>query len=221
VEASFVCTELDQLRWLAGKGYNFFGLWIHGVQYAKKDGATLHGRFLPVLFENLTDPIITGREEIGMPKLYADINVVRKGTTTDFSCSWGGREFVNIVMDGLQNTASRDPITNNIAADKAQSRKEDGLFVHRYVPAVGKPGETDAEYTVFIEDGLATTSQTVERTLRASSSQIKIDAGDWENLPTLHHIASWLAEMPIFSIVEAKTEEAYGIADLSQARRID
>jgi hypothetical protein len=209
------------MRWLGGKGYNMFGLWIHGVQYAKKDGTTLHGRFLPILFENLTDPIITGREGVGMPKLYADINVARTGSTTSFSCSWRGREFFNIVMDGLQDAASSDPLPVIKAADRVDSRKDDGFFIHRYLPAVGKPGEVDAEYTVFVEDGLATTPQIVTRTLRASSSRIKIDAGDWTTLPTLHHIASGLAEIPIFSIVEAKTEEACGVADLSQARRID
>lgn len=32
------------------------------------------GTYLPIFFESLTDPIISGREELRMPKLYTAIN---------------------------------------------------------------------------------------------------------------------------------------------------
>ena len=72
--ATFAATQLDNLEWLGGRGYSHFGLYIHGVQYTKDNGETVTGTYLPLLFENLTDPILSGREELGFPKLFAELD---------------------------------------------------------------------------------------------------------------------------------------------------
>jgi len=45
----------------------------NGVRCFNGDRDHVVGRFLAVMWENLADPIITGRGEIGQPKLFADI----------------------------------------------------------------------------------------------------------------------------------------------------
>jgi hypothetical protein len=72
-EASWSASTLENLDWLGGSGYMHCGLYLHGVQYKKQNGDILQGTFLVTLFENLADPIITGREELGFPKLFCDI----------------------------------------------------------------------------------------------------------------------------------------------------
>ncbi|MGH2266647.1 hypothetical protein ACQ1Z3_16255, partial [Enterococcus faecalis] len=66
-------TEID---WLAGRGYTM----IHVSWPARFDGMRdrATGRFLAVVWESLADPIITGRDEIGHPKLYADVDAPRQ-----------------------------------------------------------------------------------------------------------------------------------------------
>lgn len=66
-------TEID---WLAGRGYTM----IHVGWPARFDGTRdrAMGRFLAVVWESLADPIITGRDEIGHPKLFAEVEQPRQ-----------------------------------------------------------------------------------------------------------------------------------------------
>ncbi|KAK4924561.1 hypothetical protein LTR28_012368, partial [Elasticomyces elasticus] len=100
--ASFSATMLGKMDWLGGGGYNLLGLNLHGVQYTKKDGSRITGTFLAVLFENLTDPIVTGREELGMPKLYCALDVFRRKESTFINASWKGASFGEWEWEGLE-----------------------------------------------------------------------------------------------------------------------
>jgi acetoacetate decarboxylase len=57
--------------WLAGRGYTMIQLWWPAAYDGKRD--RVMGRFFAVMWENLADPIITGRGEVGQPKLFAEI----------------------------------------------------------------------------------------------------------------------------------------------------
>ncbi|KAM5345119.1 hypothetical protein ACJ41O_010981 [Fusarium nematophilum] len=217
-EASFQCTELKGMKWLGGGGYKFFGLWIHGVQYQKKDGSTVHGSFLAVLLESLADPVITGREELGMPKIYCDIDIENQESATNIRCSWRGTEFVNIAMNGLRKGASG---LKNGEVKKNSAPPDEGTFVYRYVPAVGKPGVADAAYPVFFRNGSARTPPEVEKATLADGAQLGFSEGDWDSLPTLHHIASGFSEIPVYEVLESKVKEGHGVDDLSHAERIE
>jgi hypothetical protein len=215
-EATFRVDTLANLGWLGGGGYNILGLYMHGVQYAKKDGTKIYGTYLPVLFESLADPITTGREEVGFPKLFCDIEVHDKACSTQVVCSWRGAKFATLEWEDMVEVPDQpdgDTATNHLPA-------EEGLFVYRYVPAVGKKGEADAEYPVFIGKDSEVTS-TVTRTLKAKTAKVTIESRDWAALPTLHHIAEALSEVPIYSVLEAKVEEGLGVDDLSHAQRIE
>ena len=60
----------------------------------------------------------------------------------------------------------------------------------------------------------------ITRVLNASQGTIQIDGLEWNQLPTLHHIISRLAEIPVYGIVEAKVIEGEGVMDISAAKRI-
>ena len=217
-EASFQCTQLNGLDWLGGRGYNYFGLWIHGVEYVKKDGSLASGSFLPILLENLADPIITGREELGMPKVFCDIEVEERRDETTVRCSWRGTNFATMTLESFSNSGAK---VADEPGQKPSGPPDNGLLVYRYIPAVGQPGVADAEYPVFIDKHLANTERVVEKTQRASAGKIEVQARDWDSLPTLHHITAALAEVPVYEVLEAKTEEGRGVEDLSQARRLE
>ncbi|KAM0346679.1 hypothetical protein ACHAPU_005392 [Fusarium lateritium] len=225
-EATFLCTELRDMKWLGGGGYKFFGLWIHGVQYEKKDGSKIYGSFLAVLLENSADPIVTGREELGMPKIFCDIDVEEKGSSAKIRCSWRGTQFADITIDNLEEGDGKTNGTNGHAPPSgppgsAPLPDEQGTFVYRYVPSVGKPGTPDAEYPVFIEDGLEATTRKVEKTSVGSGSDLRFTAGTWETLPTLNHIATGFSDIPVFGVVKAKVEQGRGVDDIAHARRIE
>jgi hypothetical protein len=214
-EATFRVDTLSNLGWLGGGGYNTFGLYIHGVQYTKKDGSKIHGTYLPLLFESLSDPITTGRQDVGFPKLFCDIEVYNRASTTRVVCSWRGATFANLEWEDMADDAQ-----TNGTKDVAPVSADDGLFVYRYVPAVGNGGEADAEYPVFIGKKGPVPGQ-VERTWKAKVGKVVIEDRGWEALPTLHHVAQTLSEVPMFSVIEAKVEEGRGVDDLSHAKRIE
>lgn len=219
--ASFAVTQLDNLEWLGGRGYSHFGLYIHGVQYTKENGDTTTGTYLPILFENLVDPILSGREELGFPKLFCDLEVKASGSGSTFDASWMSSKFCSLTVKGLEETSTTDEAVPS-------ATKEEGMFFHKYIPATGSTGskergQADVQYTAFLpsaEDASAT-KRKMEKTLKASSAEIVFDALDWKALPTLHHIVERLKEIPVYEVVEAKVVQGTGVSDVSAACRAE
>lgn len=220
-EASFGMTELDKLDWLGGGGYRFFGFWIHGVEYRKSDGTMVKGSFLPVLFENLADPILTGRDELGMPKLYSDIDVFTEGSTTRISCSWRGTKYVSLQLHGIQDGSSNETTINGANGDTKKDFDDGNTLVYRSLPSVGSRGASDAAYPVIIRENASQTPKVVETIKRGSGASIDCQPGTWKTLPTLHHIASWFAEMPIYNVGCVKVEEGRGVDPMAHVERVE
>lgn len=227
-EASLKCTQLEGMQWLGGGGYNMVGLYIHNVQYEKRDGSAIAGTYLPILLEDLADPIVSGREEIGMPKLYCDITVTGDDDSKRISCSWRGTKFIDMRVSGIvpAHVANDHQITTNGSKDgpHEDSSKEltsEKLLLYRYVPAVGQPGVADAEYAVVVDSAEATTPIVVEETQKGVDSWIRFIEGDSATLPTLHHVASGLAEIPVYEVLGATVERGRGVDCLDHARRVE
>jgi len=59
------------VNFLAGGGYNLMGINLAATFAGAEDH--LSGEYVLVLWENQVNPIIRGRELLGVPKLFADI----------------------------------------------------------------------------------------------------------------------------------------------------
>jgi len=214
--ATFSQTSLDGLEWLAGGGYNHVGLYIHGIEYTQSYGQVTKGTYLPVMFEDLTDPILSGREELGFPKLYSNIDVDKRKQSYHVTTSWRGAVWGRMSLTDLNEEEK--------TADVEEESANQCLLVHRYMPSIGREGKgtPEAEYPVLIN--MAEESQIVPsnitRVLKASQAELEINALDWNQLPTLHHITSRLAEIPVYDIVEAKVVEGEGVMDISSAKKL-
>jgi hypothetical protein len=204
--ASYSVTTLDNMDWLGGKGYNYCGFYLHGVQYKKTDGSVLNGDYLAVMWENLTDPILTGREEVGFPKLYSEIDIERTPSTWKMRSSWQDATYLTLELGDLEACQIPDQPSN------------DGVFLYKYIPATGKRGFADAEYPICAPPNLGRNVKTFQSTPNCS---IKVDPNDDRALPTLHHIVSRLAELPIYEIVGRSVAEGTGVDDVAAAYRIE
>lgn len=215
--ASFSTTTLGKMSWLGGGGYNHFGLYIHGVQYKKKDGSTIDGTYMPVLFESLTDPIVTGRDELGMPKLYCAIDIHRREKSYRMQASWQGAKFADFNLEGLE------AVDHKTEQGTIGGESDYGILVYRYVPAVGERGKSDCEYPVVVPHGEESkvVPSTVHSVAKSQKSSVIFNKMDWDALPTLHHIVDVLADIPIYEVVGAKVVEGTGVPDVSSARRIE
>jgi len=216
-------TTLGSMEWLGGSGYNHIGLYVHGVEYTKQDGSKISGTYLPLLFEDSTDPIISGRDEIGMPKVFCTVDVRRSPDFYSIRCGWRGASFMAIDMHQLSEN-SMSEATNGVSASE---NDDNGLLVYKYVPATpgpsGERGAADAAYPVYIDHEMnnKVVSSTINKTWTSKNASIKIDSLTQRDLPTIHHIVSKLQEIPVFEVVECKVVEGCGVQDVSSARRVE
>lgn len=216
--ASFSQTTLNKMEWLGGSGYRHIGLYIHGVNYKTKSGEVISGTFMPILFESLTDPIVSGREELGMPKLYCSIDIYRRASQYRIQTGWQGAQWGTMSLEGLTEV---DPKTE---AGTIGGESDAGILVWRYVPAP-RPnrGQADVQHLTFVphaEESKVVPS-TVHKVLKAQKASFTLDPQDWETLPTMHHIVDRLADIPIYEVMSAKVVEGTGVPDVSAARRVD
>lgn len=214
--ASVAVTTLGNLAWLGGGGYSHCGLYLHGIGYFPRAGPPVVGTYLPVLFEDLADAIVTGRDELGMSKCYADIALDATPDAYRARCSWRKAPFLELKLDGLQ----KQPVD---PAEEEAAPAGYGLLTYKYVPATGVPGQADAEYACVIPhaDEAKTARRTVKSRTVASGANVRFHAGDPRSLPTLHHITSVLAGIPVYDVVRATVEEGLGVPDVSSCRRIE
>ena len=215
--ASFSQTTLNKMEWLGGSGYKHIGLYIHGVEYVKKDGDIISGTYMPILFESLTDPIVSGREELGMPKLYTSIDIYRREKSYRINTGWEGANWGNFVLGDLEEADAA------LESGKISGEDDDGILVYRYIPCVGREnkGKAEAEYPVFVPFKEDEPQPKTQRVYKAAKASFEIDALDWEALPTLHHVISRLGELPVYEIVSGKLVEGVGVPDVGVARRIE
>ncbi|SPO25646.1 uncharacterized protein UTRI_03011 [Ustilago trichophora] len=150
--------ELRNLPWLAGRGYNTFGIYLNDV-VCNRVAPPIKASYLAVLFENFTDPITTGREELGFPKVFAEIpdpviTYKDDGKSGDedkriHTVSWDGYEFLRLELSNLACRPSESSPALCPAQQLYTHPTKNGILHQRYIPSVGEPGKADANYATF------------------------------------------------------------------------
>ncbi|KAH8815293.1 hypothetical protein F5884DRAFT_663124 [Xylogone sp. PMI_703] len=214
--ASFSLEMMDKLAWLGGGGYDIFALYIHNVNYKQADGKMRTGTYCPIMIENLADPIITGREELGVPKMFSDIEISKDESSYAARVSWRGYEWARMRWKNLRKC-------NNTSITPDGSAKSEGLLVHKFIPATGDPEycRSDADYAVLIPYQPELSRTLAKFSADPKDTQIIINSPDEQKLPTLWPVVTRLAEIPIFEVIEANVVQIQGIPDLSNAERLN
>ncbi|EMC98766.1 hypothetical protein BAUCODRAFT_379785 [Baudoinia panamericana UAMH 10762] len=209
--ASFALVHLENLPWLAGRGYNHFGFYIHDV--VCKDGADeVRGKYLIVLFEDCADAITSGREELGYAKLWADLSAKYESTNMRLCLGWDGSVFGELSINGLRNNEGDVP-----DPAKVSFRPMQGILHYKYVPRTGSPGEADVQYPTFTPAPAEGTSR-VLRTALSQTGHFGFKALSFAELPTLHHVAARLSELRPQGPVDCIVIEEVGVSDISSQR---
>lgn len=188
-------TYFTRIEWLAGRGYNTAGVRIPATFRGEVD--EVEGDLLLVLWENLADPIITGREELGFAKLYAEIPELRETESEVVAtASWQGFRFLGLALEGLD--------VDEDAAPAARDRLH-----YKYIPRTGDWGVADAEYAV------RTFAQSSKRVLQRwkGAASLTVNAGSFGDLPTLHYITTILKEVTGNDLVGAGRVRTVGGKD--------
>jgi len=198
-------TYMKDIEWLAGRGYNMLGITIPASFRGDKD--TVRGPFLTVLWENLTDPIITGREELGFAKIYCALPEAEiTDSSAQCTADWLGFEFMSLNIQALK------PVTDPSSTVRARI---DGVLHYKYLPRTGDWGEADASYPVM------TPAETPNRKITAQwtgSGSVAWNRARWEDMPTQYRIVNALADLDVQEFINATITKTTGGKDLSDQR---
>jgi acetoacetate decarboxylase len=188
------------LSWLAGRAYNYIEVMLRSNFEGVK--GRIEGDFISVMWESLADAIIVGRDEVGHPKIFADIPapVVTESSTT-FTASWFDFKFCVITFQGL-SLGPWPTDQENIALSGPPSTGLAGLprFNHKYIPNSENLEEADVDYIVMMPAGLYE-----HRVLDSwqGEASVAFNRASWEELPTMSNIVNAMTDLPIRSYREA------------------
>jgi len=204
VEASY----LTEIEWLAGRGYNILGVSFPATFHGKQDRVT--GSFLTVLWENLTDPIITGREELGFAKVYCELPepVVLRGET-HVTASWMGFKFLDVKVNNLRQLSAAE--TERLAL----AQTGDGILHYKYMPRTGEWGAADMTYATLTP---AATPHRVVKERWVGDGSVQFHIARWEDMPTQYNIVNTFYDLEIKEIRGASVTKTVGGKDLSDQR---
>jgi hypothetical protein len=205
--------NLSKLPWLAGRGYNTTGVYFNNVRY---EASGKRGSYLSVLFESLSDPITTGREELGFPKVFATTTDPIKSDdgSWEYKVSWLGHEFMQLVFPDVRKT---EPPSSRVFRHSSPS--VDGFLAYRYMPAIGQPGVADAEYAVF-NRGATKPDKINAYYIPGQTAEVRINTSTWDELPTLHYIVNRLAALPLKEVREQCIIDQQGASDVATVVRV-
>lgn len=193
---------LTDIGWLAGRGYNILIVRIPAVWQGK---ARVEGDFVPVLWESMADPILTGRDELGWCKINAQIPdpLVADGRWQG-GAAWEGYRFFEIEAEAFAPTvlAAEPPLP---------------MLFQKYVPRTGDWGEAEINYaTATGPDGPPPQILSTERGV----GRFSFRHARWEDMPTQYGIANALADLPLEDFGPAILVRSSGGGDASGQRKL-
>ncbi|WP_172385871.1 acetoacetate decarboxylase family protein [Streptomyces sp. MNP-20] len=175
-------TELTDVPWLAGRGYDTFAVKLPVRFEGREDRVT--GSFVAVVWENMADPIITGREELGYAKLFADLTSRPEGRDAHrCAASWDGHTFAELEFDRI----------TEVRPEPATSASQGGVLNFAYVPGVdagSRPDRAGAVLTPAV-DGVAVDRQAT------AVGRVRFVRSSWEQLPTFYNVVNALERLPV------------------------
>ncbi|NLB01556.1 MAG: acetoacetate decarboxylase family protein [Methanomicrobiales archaeon] len=143
---AIVYQKCNGVQWMGGAGYSLVAV-STPVRYLEA-GDPLEGMFHHVLWEDKAAPILGGREEAGMPKVWADIPEYRRmNGNLSVNVSHEGRTFLEVELAEVR------PFTPAEIAEMNENHGRLVQFGWRYIPKIGPfPGAALSEATYYPVD---------------------------------------------------------------------
>lgn len=185
------------LWWLAGRGYGVLTVLIPVTYRGKTE--TIDGEFMAVIWEGMTDAVVTGRDELGFPKLPADFSehdFDQTAGTARSAVSWLDFEFFTARAEGL----------TEVPDAKLPARVPTLTF--KYVPRTspyGSGGADIAEVTTGADQVPPAGGDSLVRSYRRweGRGEFAWHPATFEQLPTTHHVVNGLAKLDIVEFRKA------------------
>lgn len=209
--------DAGDLRIWGGRSYHIVSASIP-VTFKGREGER-HGDFRPIIFENLADPIIAGRESLGWSKVYAEIESPRVvGDAVHSRVGWCGFQFLDIRIDGLRKLEGADLQARQRAA---AANPSEGSIHWKYIPRTGTTDQADADYLTMSTRQGAPSVQMVHFGVWTGTGTVAFRKGGWRDLPsTFRGVVDWLADLPVHEVTDAAFTRTEAVSSGAMGRTI-
>jgi len=186
---------------LGGRDYQ--ALTINIPVTSHRSGSPVDGVYCPVEWHSLPDNVVTAREEIAYPALWADVSppILRGEGNYTIDASWLGFRFFEMEFNGLKEVTV-----------PAGARPPSVSILYKYIPTGYSDG---ADCSRLIENNMEeyykgvgavegiTVSGEAPSTTLAGSGSFRFIPARWEDMPSQYHIVNRLAALPVLEVRSA------------------
>jgi len=195
------------ISWLAGGNYNIIAVTTRATYQGREE--TISGNYQLVIWENLTAPILTGRELQGMPKIYGEIDDHRI-----FNGTWKTALSNNgITMMEMEASGLTKMTTEALNAFREENSQVNALG-WKYIP-----NETGS--APLLSYGTVYPMSFRYREAWTAQGSLQWYPKNWEELPTQAHIVNALHALPIKEILSCTVSKVSATLHSSKVRRLD
>ena len=182
------CEDVD---WLAGRSYNLIGVDIAAVFDGERD-SDVQGTFCIVMWENMTEPILGGRDHSGVPKVYASIpNLMRHGDTCRGSASHFGHPILESSVMGLS------PLSEDQRRGLEDAKRQSNWMNLKYFPNVQNDGADVCYACTYPSSGTCTGAW-------EGQGNIRFFPSSFQRNPTQYVLINLLTELPILEVTQTR-----------------
>ena len=194
------------ITWLAGGQYNVLGLTVPATYIGEKD--KISGDYALVLWENLTDPILAGRELQGIPKIYGDIED-HQTLNGVMRTSLSNRGNTMLEIEAADLAEMEPPAFEQLRADGADGR----LLGWKYIP-----NETGSRPVISYATEFPISSQYSQAW--SATGRFQWRQQKWAENPTQAHIVNAMYSLPVERIVSCTVTKGSKILHTGLVRRL-
>ena len=181
---TFRMQQCDDIDWLAGRGYNLLAVDVAAVFEGERD-AGVAGTLCIVIWENMTEPILTGREFSGVAKIYGEIPDPRQESEVwRVGVSRFGQPIVELSVSNLS------PRPEAGQRELEAARLEGNYMQYKYLPGIEDEDPDVAYGAVYPSTGTC-----VE--LHGGEGGVVVHRATFEQNPTQHELINRLADLPL------------------------
>lgn len=202
-----VFSHNNGLDFMAGAGYRLAAFQVS----ARFDGEQDHieGDYILVIFENQAWPIISGREDLGVPKLYADISAIKQLPDGYLRCevSVWGHLLYSLDVPPMR---SQSGIVRHIASRQINARP---WLAYKYIPSLDGP--PDAEYPTITQNDTR-----IEKLWLGKSGSMRFGNATAEDFGHVKPLVDALSTLDVLEIVQTIHFQGSSVLRYDCSRRL-
>lgn len=197
------CRDVD---WLAGRGYNLVGVDAAVVFDGQRD-KDVRGSYCIVMWEDMCEPIIGGREHSGVPKVFGDVDFMRlSATEAECHLSRFSHQFLHLKATDLA------PL-DDAACRRIEAERRDAIWMnYKYFPRLENDGADVAYVAVYPSSGQCTAAW-------QGQGSVRFDTATFQQAPTQHEYINLLAGLPVLEVRSVRLVEWREVAALDRLPR--